>query len=86
MPDAELPKELLRKLEEAADPTSSELPRGLDRQLVEQARESYRSRPARGAFDALTAPLAQDCVLLGDPGAGKSTLARYPAPRHVHAM
>jgi HEAT repeat protein len=79
MPDAELPKELLRKLEEAADPTSSELPRGLDRQLVEQARESYRLRPAQGAFDALTAPLARACVLLGDPGAGKSTLARYLA-------
>src|SRR5262249_50004053 len=37
MPDTELPKELLRKLEEAADPTTLELPRGLDRQLVEQA-------------------------------------------------
>jgi Domain of unknown function (DUF4062) len=79
MPDAELPKELLRKLEEAADPTSSELPRELDRQLVEQTRESYPRRPVRGAFDALTAPLARACVLLGDPGAGKSTLARYLA-------
>lgn len=79
MPDAELPKELLRKLDEAADSTSSELPRELDRHLVEQARDSYRRRPARGAFDALTAPLARACVLLGDPGAGKSTLARFLA-------
>jgi HEAT repeat protein/energy-coupling factor transporter ATP-binding protein EcfA2 len=79
MPDAELPKELLRKLDAAADPTSSELPRELDRHLVEQARDSYRRRPSRGAFDALTAPLARACVLLGDPGAGKSTLARYLA-------
>ncbi|HJP73738.1 MAG TPA: HEAT repeat domain-containing protein [Pseudonocardiaceae bacterium] len=77
MPDAELPKELFRKLSEAADPISSDLPRGLDRYLVEQARDSYRRRPAQGAFDALTAPLARVCVLLGDPGAGKSTLARY---------
>lgn len=79
MPDAELPKELFRKLDEAAESTNSELPRGLDRYLVEQARDSYRRRPARGVFDALTAPLARTCVLLGDPGAGKSTLARYLA-------
>ncbi|MDI5977903.1 HEAT repeat domain-containing protein [Amycolatopsis magusensis] len=79
MPDTELPKELLRKLAEAADPASSELPRGLDRHLVEQTRDSYRRQPARSAFDALASPLARTCVLLGDPGAGKSTLARYLA-------
>lgn len=79
MPDTELPKELLRKLAEAADPASSELPRGLDRRLVEQTRDSYRRQPARSAFDGLTSPLARTCVLLGDPGAGKSTLARYLA-------
>lgn len=79
MPDAELPKELLRKLDEAADSTNSELPRGLDRHLVEQARDSYRRRPVRSAFEALTSPLARTSVLLGDPGAGKSTLARYLA-------
>lgn len=79
MPDTELPKELLRKLSEAAAPESSELPRGLDRHLVEQTRDSYRRQPARSAFDGLTSPLARTCVLLGDPGAGKSTLARYLA-------
>lgn len=79
MPDTELPKQLLRKLAEAADPASSELPRGLDRHLVEQTRDSYRRQPARSAFDGLTSPLARTCVLLGDPGAGKSTLARYLA-------
>lgn len=77
MPDTELPKELLRKLAEEAAPASSELPRGLDRDLVEQTRDSYRRQPARSAFDGLTSPLARTCVLLGDPGAGKSTLARY---------
>ncbi|MEU3622434.1 hypothetical protein BS329_31075 [Amycolatopsis coloradensis] len=77
MPDTELPKELLRKLAEAANPAHSELPRGLDRRIVDQARDSYQRQPARGAFDGLTSPLARTCVLLGDPGAGKSTLARY---------
>jgi predicted NACHT family NTPase len=39
----------------------------------------YRTRPTRAAFDVLAGASGRLCVLLGDPGAGKSTIARYLA-------
>jgi hypothetical protein len=79
LPPAELPKALLRRLHQDGEFDHSDLPPGLDRQFVQQARESSGKRAAVGAFAAFTAPLATRCVLLGDPGAGKSTLAKYLA-------
>lgn len=77
VPPAELSKELQRKLQDAAELSSSDVPKGLDRQDLEDARRTYRARPATPAFDVLTSVAQRACVLLGDPGAGKSTLARY---------
>ncbi|WIM94536.1 HEAT repeat domain-containing protein [Actinoplanes oblitus] len=77
IPTAELPKEIQRRLEVAAETDIPDLPRGLDRALLEQMRDSRRKGRARPAFEALTAPVTRTCVVLGDPGAGKSTLARY---------
>ncbi|WP_203790861.1 HEAT repeat domain-containing protein [Paractinoplanes rishiriensis] len=76
-PVVELPKELRRRLEKAAEQDRPELSRRLDRHLIELARESHQSKPAQPAFEALAAPINRVCVVLGDPGAGKSTLARY---------
>ncbi|MFF0155818.1 HEAT repeat domain-containing protein [Micromonospora sp. NPDC005203] len=77
VPPAELSKELQRKLQDAAELSSADVPKGLDRQDLEDARRTYRARPATPAFDVLTSVAQRACVLLGDPGAGKSTLARY---------
>ncbi|MFD6263243.1 DUF4062 domain-containing protein, partial [Micromonospora chalcea] len=77
VPPAELSKELQRKLQDAAELSSADVPKGLDRQDLEDARRNYRARPAMPAFDVLTSVTQRTCVLLGDPGAGKSTLARY---------
>lgn len=40
-------------------------------------RASYQDRPAKPVLDVIAGPDGQHLVLLGDPGAGKSPLARY---------
>ncbi|MEJ3742837.1 HEAT repeat domain-containing protein [Actinomycetes bacterium KLBMP 9797] len=77
LPPAELSKELLRKLQEATELAPTDVPHGLDRRSLERARETYRKHPARRAFEVLGSSGERTCVLLGDPGAGKSTLARF---------
>ena len=79
VPPPELPKELLAKLQGLADLDAADIPQGIDRQDLERTQQSYRSRPAESAFDVIRRPGNGLVVLLGDPGAGKSTLARYVA-------
>ncbi|MFF3897388.1 HEAT repeat domain-containing protein [Streptomyces sp. NPDC001812] len=47
--------------------------------MVRRVRQAYLERPALPVLEVLTKPEASRVVLLGDPGAGKSTLARYVA-------
>ncbi|MEY9932453.1 hypothetical protein ABH926_007104 [Catenulispora sp. GP43] len=75
----ELPKALQVRIQESARISADDLPQGVDRQRLEQVQQSYRARPAELAFDAVGQPRARLVVLLGDPGAGKSTLSRYIA-------
>ncbi|MET9954676.1 HEAT repeat domain-containing protein [Streptomyces sp. NPDC006339] len=78
-PPVELPRELLRRLEDPTEAEFHELPPGVDRETVERVREAYRQRPPQPVLDVLSAPDNDHVVLLGDPGAGKSTLSRYLA-------
>ncbi|TYB49540.1 HEAT repeat domain-containing protein [Actinomadura chibensis] len=80
-PPVELPKELWRKLQDAKELSPSDVPRGLglNRDDLEKVRQVYRTRPTRALFDVAARPAERLCVLLGDPGAGKSTVARYLA-------
>ena len=76
-PPVELPKmtwELLRAKGELRGED-----RGADLGLAElhQARDVYQRKPARPVLDVLTERGSRLVTLLGDPGAGKSTLARY---------
>lgn len=87
-PPVELPQELLRRLMDPAEAELLDLPPGIDRETVERVRRAYRERPPQDVLDVLTAPEHDRVVILGHPGAGKSTLARYltlaltaPAPQ-----
>ncbi|MFF1292456.1 MULTISPECIES: HEAT repeat domain-containing protein [unclassified Streptomyces] len=76
-PAVELPRELLRKLEESGHlPDPDALLPGVDSSSL-ASRESYLRRPAQEVLGVLAAPANRLLVILGDPGAGKSTLIRY---------
>jgi Domain of unknown function (DUF4062) len=76
-PPIELPKELWHKLQVEGELDQADLPPGFDVDDLRKAREQYRGTPVRGVLDVLADPELRLVVLLGDPGSGKSTVARY---------
>jgi HEAT repeat protein/energy-coupling factor transporter ATP-binding protein EcfA2 len=78
-PPVDLPRELWQRLAESGVLEGRDLPDDLDRQALAQLRQSYEARPAKPVLEVLAEPDGQKLVILGDPGAGKSTLARYLA-------
>ncbi|SNX63173.1 HEAT repeat protein [Streptomyces sp. TLI_55] len=77
-PPVELPRDIRQRLVDAGE-WPSHLPAALERDTLDRARQAYAERPARDALDVLADPAESRLVLLGDPGAGKSTLARHLA-------
>ncbi|WP_433369421.1 HEAT repeat domain-containing protein [Actinoplanes sp. CA-142083] len=78
-PPLELPRGLLRQLLDSHEIDPEELPADFDQERLRRTRAAYRERPARPVLKALDGPAGRRTVVLGDPGAGKSTLARYVA-------
>nr|MDT0661260.1 HEAT repeat domain-containing protein [Micromonospora sp. DSM 115978] len=78
-PPVELPRELVRRMRAEGHLGTEDVPEELDADELVHLTESYQSRPLQRLFDVLGAPERRAIVLLGDPGAGKSTAARYIA-------
>ena len=76
-PPVELPKELWEKLQAEGDIRQEDLPLGFDRTSLQMAQAAYQAQPLRRVLDVLVEDASRLAVILGDPGAGKSTLARY---------
>jgi predicted NACHT family NTPase len=77
LPGVELPKELLRRLAEQGSFEAGDLPEGVDLQRLLRVSELLREQSARPVLDVIADVGQRLVVLLGDPGAGKSTVARY---------
>jgi hypothetical protein len=81
-PPVELPRDLLRRLVEAGELTGDELPAEFDqhdRELLAKVRDAHTAETPRPVAELLGDPRHRHVVLLGDPGAGKSSLLRYVA-------
>ncbi|WP_204293630.1 NACHT domain-containing protein, partial [Actinoplanes campanulatus] len=76
-PPVEVPREVWRRLAESEQGEDANLPEQIDREKLEAAFRAYRERPCRPVLDVIAEPASRKLVLLGDPGAGKSTLTRY---------
>ncbi len=75
-PPVELSKELWKRLEAGGEIRRKDLPEGLDAEMLAAARKAYSATTRRPVMEILTGG-SRLTVLLGDPGAGKSSLARY---------
>ncbi|MDH2427620.1 HEAT repeat domain-containing protein [Sphaerisporangium sp. TRM90804] len=77
LPPLELPKELRQWIRAEGNIDEKDIPEDIDIDEVRRLAHAYRERPCREVFEFLTSAESRNVVLLGDPGAGKSTLARY---------
>jgi hypothetical protein len=78
-PAAELPRSWLRPIRAPSRPGGDDGLAAPDPPELAELPESYGAKPLRRLFDVLGDPEERAVVLLGDPGSGKSTAARYVA-------
>ncbi|HII93557.1 MAG TPA: DUF4062 domain-containing protein, partial [Methanosarcina sp.] len=76
-PPVELPKEIWNKMHEEWDPEKECFPEGLTAEDLKHAKESYYSKDSKAVLDVISDERNRYIVILGDPGAGKSTLTKY---------
>jgi HEAT repeat protein len=76
-PPMELPRELWRRLIQTGERDLDQLPADLDRQVLNRFRQAHLDQPSQPVLAVLTGSGQRLVALLGDPGAGKSSLLRY---------
>ena len=76
-PPIELPKEIMEKLQSEGELNLQDLPEGVSVEDLRASGDRYYSTPSTPVIDVLTEAENRQTTILGDPGAGKSTLARY---------
>ena len=76
-PPLEVTKDILGILHSKGEIDSQDFPTNVALEEVSRVGKVYYGKESRPVLDILTSPQFPLTVILGDPGAGKSTLARY---------
>ncbi|MFI6759216.1 HEAT repeat domain-containing protein [Micromonospora sp. NPDC050417] len=76
-PPAEVPREWRQRAPVDGNLSPENVPAEVSPSELAHLQESYRAKPLQRLFDVLGSPEQRTVVLLGDPGSGKSTAARY---------
>ncbi|MDG4772709.1 HEAT repeat domain-containing protein [Solwaraspora sp. WMMD792] len=78
-PPVELPREWWARLSDADPGRGPDGSEDVAAEPMAMLHDAYRAKPRQPVFDVLVEPERRLTVLLGNPGAGKSTVARYLA-------
>jgi GTPase SAR1 family protein len=76
-PQTELPREVRQRLIDNGRLSKRDMPEGVDSGQLEREFKAYAGSPQRPVLEVISEPERRRLVVLGDPGAGKSTLAAY---------